>query len=789
MAFNINQDAFNAFADIAASRSDQLLVFTGAGISADAGLPSWQYLRTQLIGAARRKAELLDVTGAKLTNGLCDAAEGEPNLWESFDLLRKSLGETSYIAAIRKEFELAARVSPPSTYRELWELRIAGFLTLNIDRLAIRSFSEIFSGRPVSEFTGFQLGQFATILRGGAPFVANLHGILDDPKSWVFTKSDFDALLKTPGYKEFLISCFATRTVLFVGISADDTAAGGHLERLKNAGINLGGHYWVTTRNDTNTVRWAEQTGIRTIFYNAPDGDHSELTEFFFQIRKHQLVEPDPAPLIPPASATPECVLVSPEKASHLPANEVRQILNAEALRILQSKDPDKLNNYAKFWDEYNEAIYKAWYLKLTPPQNRIFDYEIKAEIAGGAFGQVFEAVSPSGDRVALKLLHQSVKDRPLMLEGFRRGVAAMKILSERNVEGMVPYLQAWEIPACTVMEMVDGPNLEQALDAGYIDTWQLRLRIAHDLVKIIRTAHHLPERILHRDIRPANIMLKGFETMPDSWEVVVLDFDLSWHRDALGNSVSPGAGAYGYLAPEQVTDSGKSLTRNALVDSFGVGMTIYFLISGEHPLFAQHRHGDWAHLLRSKIASKTCGPWKSLPRRVARLIEWATKDTQDIRWDMTRIEGELDRLSQALCRPGDVNSAELIAEEIASRCDYITSHYQWNIDRFIAEAEIRPGFSVKLIGREVDKEVGLELNWSNAGESNFEGVRRFLPTATDKAMAELRAGQWSAVHRDMGIAGVRLSAKLKIDALHPNTGIDEAGGSLSAAIGKMRLS
>ena len=61
---------------------------------------------------------------------------------------------------------------------------------------------------------------------------------------------------------------------------------------------------------------------------------------------------------------------------------------------------------------------------------------------------------------MAVKILHGDIRENKDMLTSFRRGVQSMRILSERNVTGMVPYIQAWEIPTSSVMELIDGPNL-----------------------------------------------------------------------------------------------------------------------------------------------------------------------------------------------------------------------------------------------------------------------------------------------------------------------------------------
>ena len=57
-------------------------------------------------------------------------------------------------------------------------------------------------------------------------------------------------------------------------------------------------------------------------------------------------------------------------------------------------------------------------------------------------------------------------------------------------------------LPFC-VMNFVEGPNLKQAVDGRFVTEWTTVLEIAVQLTRIIRRAHLLPERVLHRDIRP----------------------------------------------------------------------------------------------------------------------------------------------------------------------------------------------------------------------------------------------------------------------------------------------
>ena len=186
--------------------------------------------------------------------------------------------------------------------------------------------------------------------------------------------------------------------------------------------------------------------------------------------------------------------------------------------------------------------------------------------------------------------------------------------LSSHDVQGMVPYRKAFE--AFVVMDRL---MLGVAVASRLVADWDLI--IGSDTANIVRKGQQDPERVLHRDIRPSNVMIRGFYSDPQNWDVVVLDFDLSWHRGALEKSVIYGSARLGYLAPEQIEDIPGVSTRHAAVDSFGLGMVLFFMLSGRDPVPEEHRHTDWADKLTRAAASKPCQQWVSTPTRFARLI------------------------------------------------------------------------------------------------------------------------------------------------------------------------
>ena len=523
MGFDTEQASYLDFRNILAERSDAVVAWIGAGLSIPAGLPSWRGLRQALVGTLEQLSKhVLDPSEQAELVHCAKSATAETDLWSAFALLRSKLGAEEYRSTVKKALSVSETVKIPEAYRYLWRLRIAGVLNLNLDRLAQKAFTEVHAQRDLVSFTGLRANDYIHILRSQNPWLAYLHGELDDASSWVFTSSELRTLFKSNGYQLLISTCFAARTVIFVGMSADDIAAGGHLESLTTSGIDLGGHFWITHRNDATTRDWAAKAGIRLIHYKAAKEDHSELFDFFNDLQHHVPSDPIPPPVKPTRVVVPSsAVLPTSEDLQKLTAHEIRNVLNSHAASLLQQTNPDTIAQFDAFAKKYSPAIYRAWYVSTEPPDNRISEYTITEQIAEGAFGTVYRAEDSSGRQVAIKVLHEKIRKNREMLHTFRRGVRSMRILSDSGIKGILKFHDASEIPAMVIMDFVEGDDLSQAVVKGVLREWKNLLWVASEVTSIIRHSHKLPQRVLHRDIRPSNIMLENCWGPSSDWENV----------------------------------------------------------------------------------------------------------------------------------------------------------------------------------------------------------------------------------------------------------------------------
>jgi serine/threonine protein kinase len=783
MTFDAQQDAYIALKKVIAERTSPVIAWVGAGLSAPAGLPSWAGLLDELIAVVRRKHASLSLSPRSkgLEAHLLEERRLQ-NYWLCFQLLEELLGTTSYQAEIRDRLNAASHSSIPPGYAALWKAGVQGIVTFNLDQFASRSYSLAFPGQAVDQFIGAQSKNMLGVLQRPRPFIGNVHGSIDNAASWIFTHDKLTELLKDPGYLQFVNTCLLARTVLFVGVSADDVAVRTHLDIVRMTGATGISHYWITSRTDEDTDRWAEEYRIRVVRYENKSKTHAELIECLKDLAAAgpSVDVPVLAPVLPNALARAASQpLDDPEVLVGRPLEVIRQELNARALALLEVPSASAYKAYEEFSEQYDEAIDRAWYVTATPPKNVLLGYTLDRRVATGSFGEVFDARDANGTRVALKLLRRDVRRDPAMLQTFRRGVRSMKILKARGVKGMIDFVDASEIPAIVVMEWIDGPNLMEAVQKKALPSWDMILDVALGLARIIHAAHLLPEGVLHRDIRPPNIMLRDFWTNGQIVDVMVMDFDLSWHIDALENTVL--AKPLGFMAPEQLHQKG-GLTRSALVDSFGFGMTLYFVLTGEIPVPDQQRHKDWDQTLKNKVQSRRSGTWKSLPTRVARLIEGATKDAQKERWDFSRILSEIETLHA-------LNAGDLVDTPSDYFCDEIASFsgcmegYEWDDSRSAATYKSL-GLVIELTAHLPEDEVRLTIEWRQTGSENWKLVPKTTAQVIEKVRPTLERGGWTAAKFEGSSGYMRVTASFSTDApkFHPSqlaAGIDALVGSM----------
>ena len=265
--------------------------------------------------------------------------------------------------------------------------------------------------------------------------------------------------------------------------------------------------------------------------------------------------------------------------------NKSARILANRLQTMLELVKEDQLyDSFQKFCNDYRYPLSRAFYKDSSNDFCTWFDLRlIFPSLGRGNFGEVFAAITPNGEIVAVKLLHQNILDDNNMLGGFRRGVRSLKILSDSGINGVVKIINSFELPPTIVMEHISGTTLEDVITSKTINDWRIKLIIVRKIAEIVHAGHALLQTVMHRDIKPSNIIVNDFEYYDVSdVEVTVLDFDMSWHKGSNEKDVAfESRDDFGYLAPEQTTLVKNVSAVSTRVDSYGLGMTAFLFLVG----------------------------------------------------------------------------------------------------------------------------------------------------------------------------------------------------------------
>ncbi|MDG3003730.1 WD40 repeat domain-containing serine/threonine protein kinase [Paludisphaera mucosa] len=215
--------------------------------------------------------------------------------------------------------------------------------------------------------------------------------------------------------------------------------------------------------------------------------------------------------------------------------------------------------------------------------------YRDLVEIGRGGMGVVYRAVDPdTGEVVAVKTPSPGLMIIPAARRRFR---CEAEVVSSLNHPGVVPHRGSFEDDGrCYIVsDYCDGPDLDAWLKARKAPIPPREAaRIVRELADAIAHAHD--RNVLHRDVKPSNVLLPGSRLISDAEELSprLTDFGLAKLIDD-GRSLVEAATATGlllgsppYMAPEQASGRRKDIDRRT--DVYGLGAVLYELLTARPP-------------------------------------------------------------------------------------------------------------------------------------------------------------------------------------------------------------
>ena len=204
--------------------------------------------------------------------------------------------------------------------------------------------------------------------------------------------------------------------------------------------------------------------------------------------------------------------------------------------------------------------------------------YEIREIIGVGGMAYVYKAYDNIDNRiVAVKILKEEYLANEEFTRRFKNESKAIAILSHPNIV-KVYDVSFGEKMQYIVMECVDGITLKEYIDQQKEFKWK---EAVHFTVQILRALQHAHDKgIVHRDIKPQNIML-----LPDG-TIKVADFGIArFSRQDIRTtrSTEKAIGSVHYISPEQARGD----ITDEKADIYSVGVMLYEMLTGKLPFEA----------------------------------------------------------------------------------------------------------------------------------------------------------------------------------------------------------
>ena len=226
------------------------------------------------------------------------------------------------------------------------------------------------------------------------------------------------------------------------------------------------------------------------------------------------------------------------------------------------------------------------WPPRVLPAGARVADYRLDEQIGQGGMAVVYRAYDlPLERQVALKILDPALAQDEEFQQRFIRESRAAAAVDHPNI---IPVFGAGQADGVLfiAMRFVAGADVRTLLDRlGPLPAPRVAGIVAQ-VAAALDSAHH--RGLVHRDVKPANILLDAGQAGGHADHVYLSDFGLS--KQALASLGLTGAGqlvgTLDYLAPEQITGG----PVDGRADLYALACTAFEMLAGSPPYRRDHR-------------------------------------------------------------------------------------------------------------------------------------------------------------------------------------------------------
>jgi serine/threonine protein kinase/WD40 repeat protein/DNA-binding winged helix-turn-helix (wHTH) protein len=244
--------------------------------------------------------------------------------------------------------------------------------------------------------------------------------------------------------------------------------------------------------------------------------------------------------------------------------------------------------------------------------------YELHERVGEGAFAVVYRGTQAGLERdVAVKAIRAELANRPDFIRSFE---AEAQLVAHLEHPHIVPLYDFWREPdsAFLVMRWLPGGTLDDSLTDG---PWSLdrTTRMVEEIGSALKVAHRAG--IIHRDVKPANILLD------DDGNTYLTDFGIALDSEVAEPDLTIPSSSPEYASPEQLRREAVAPT----ADVYGLAISAYQTLTAELPFADTPDHATLIHRQLTEPIPRIAQRRTDLPAALDEVLQKATaKNARD---------------------------------------------------------------------------------------------------------------------------------------------------------------
>jgi eukaryotic-like serine/threonine-protein kinase len=242
--------------------------------------------------------------------------------------------------------------------------------------------------------------------------------------------------------------------------------------------------------------------------------------------------------------------------------------------------------------------------------------YLIQNEIKRGGMGVVYLALDQQlhSRPVVIKVLLEEAFQSEYVVQKFRQEVEALSRIDHPGIVGIIDAGELENGKPFIIMQYVEGVTLRSAISPEGMNL-ERAAELLKQIGRALAAAHN--RGILHRDLKPDNIMLQNLGHGEE--QVKIIDFGIAKVKDSViapSTSLNLSPGTVAYMAPEQL--NGRPIT--AATDIYALGAITYEMVTGRKP-FNPETGFELLQMQQSGVRVKPADLRPSLPGKAQDVI------------------------------------------------------------------------------------------------------------------------------------------------------------------------